>query len=100
MVADPLYGSLSSSKRLMRILRAVTEPKPDLVPIGVADLLHRRRISAKPVGDNRPRSAVLLHDPLEKLRRRSFVPLRRDDSLQDLAFMVDGAPEIAELAVD
>ena len=45
-------------------------------------------------------SAVSLHDPLEKLQRRSLVPLRGDHRLQDLAFMVDGAPEIAELAVD
>ena len=35
-----------------------------------------------------------------KLQRRSLVPLRRDYSLQDFAFMVDGAPEVAELAVD
>ena len=31
---------------------------------------------------------------------RRLVPLRRDHSLQDLAFMVDGAPKVAELAVD
>ena len=41
-----------------------------------------------------------LHDSLEKLQRRSLVPLRRDHRLQDFAFMVYGAPEIAELAVD
>jgi len=84
----------------MRILRAIVEPATDLLPIGVADLLHRRRISAKPVGDDLPRSAVFLHDPLEKLHRRSFVPLCSDHHLQNLAFMIDGAPEIAELAVD
>ena len=33
-------------------------------------------------------------------KRRGLVPLRRDDRFQDLAFMVDSAPEIAELAVD
>src|SRR5208283_396956 len=57
-------------------------------------------IGAKPVGDDLPRLAVFLHDPLQKLQRRSLVPLRRDHRLQDLAFMVDSAPEIAELAVD
>jgi hypothetical protein len=46
------------------------------------------------------RSAIFLHDALEKLQRRGLVPLRRDDHFQDLAFMVDSAPEIAELAVD
>jgi hypothetical protein len=37
---------------------------------------------------------------LRKLQRRGFVPLRSDDRFQNLALMVDGAPEIAELAVD
>ena len=84
----------------MRVLRAIVEPATDLLATGVADLLHRRRISAKPVGDDLPRSAVFLHDPLEKLQRRSLVPLRSDHCLQNLALMIDGAPEIAELAVD
>jgi hypothetical protein len=44
--------------------------------------------------------AVLLHDPLEKVQRDKAAALRRDHRLQDLAFMVDGAPEIAELAID
>src|SRR5271166_6740958 len=33
-------------------------------------------------------------------RGEQTLPSCRDHSLQDLAFMVDGAPEIAELAVD
>ena len=47
-----------------------------------------------------PRSAVFLHDALEKLQRRGLVPLRGDHRFQNLAFVIDGAPEIAELAVD
>ena len=84
----------------MRILGAIVEPTTGLPAIGVADLFHRRGIRAKPVGDDAPRSAIFLHDALEKLQRRGLVPLRRDDRFQDLAFMVDSAPEIAELAVD
>jgi hypothetical protein len=38
------------------------------------------------------------HYPLEKLRHRSFVPLCSDHHLQNLAFMIDGAPEVAEPA--
>jgi len=70
------------------------------VPICDANLVHRRGIRAKSVSDDAARLAVFLHDPLEKLQRRSLIPLRRDHRLQDLAFMVDGTPEIAELAVD
>src|SRR5271167_5062261 len=73
----------------------------DLVPLGSdTDLVHRRRICPKPIGDDAARRSVGLHDPLEKLQRRSLVPPCGDDSLQNLALMVDGAPKAAELAVD
>jgi hypothetical protein len=85
----------------MRILCAIVEPTADLVPLGSnTDLVHRRRICPKPIGDDAARSSVFLHDPLEKLQRRGFVSLRGSHRFQDLSFMVDGAPEIAELAVD
>jgi hypothetical protein len=71
--SEPLHGVLWSSKRLMRILRAIVEPTTNLVAVGIADLFHRRGIRAKAVGDDRPRSAVPLHDRLEKLQRRSLV---------------------------
>jgi hypothetical protein len=35
----------------MRILRPIVEPTADLVPIGVADLSHRRGIGTKPISD-------------------------------------------------
>src|SRR6185312_16771407 len=74
----------------------LTTPTADLVPLGSnTDLVHRRRICPKPVGDDAARSPVFLHDPLEKLQRRGFVPPRGGHSLQDLALMVDGAPQIA-----
>ena len=44
--------------------------------------------------------AIFLHDSLEQLQRRGFVPLCRNHRLQDLAFMVNSAPEVAELAID
>src|SRR5271169_2470488 len=84
----------------MRILGAIVETPTDLMAIRGANFFHCRGVGPKPVGDDRPRSAVLLHEPLEKLQRRSLVPPRGDHSLQNLAFMVDGAPKIAELAVD
>src|SRR5208282_3052496 len=66
----------------------------------VADLSHRGGIGAKPVGDDAPRPAIFLHDALQKLQRRSLVPLRRDHRFQNLALVIDSPPEIAELAVD
>ena len=84
----------------MRLFRPIVEAATDLVAIGAADLLHCRGIGAKPVGDDVPRSAIFLHDPLQKLQRRSLVPLRSDHRFQNLAFVVDCPPETAELAVD
>ena len=84
----------------MRILCAIVEPTANFVTICVADLFHRCGIRAKPVGDDAPRLAIFLYDALQKLERRCLVPLRRDHRFQNLAFMIDRPPEIAELAVD
>src|SRR5271166_5386171 len=73
--SKPLHRPFLSSERLMRILRSIVEPTADLLTIGVADLIHCRRISAKPVGDDAARPTVFLHDPLEQAQRRSLVPL-------------------------
>ena len=57
-------------------LTVPVEPTADLVPLGCnTDLVHRRRICPKPIGDDAARSPVFLHDPLEKLQRRGFVSL-------------------------
>jgi hypothetical protein len=81
-----LHGSFSSSKWLVRILRAIVEPTANFVTVGVSDLFHRCGIRAKPVGDGALGLAILLHDALQKLERCGLVPLRRDHRFQDLAF--------------
>ena len=83
----------------MRVFRPIVEATTNLVAIDVAHLAHRRGIGAKPVGHDAPRSPIFLHDALEKLQRRSLVPLRRHHGFQD-ALVIDSPPEIAELAVD
>jgi len=53
------------------------ERTADLVPLGRnTDLVHRRRMCPKPIGDDAARSPVFLHDRFEKLQRRGFVSLR------------------------
>src|ERR1700751_271518 len=84
----------------MRILRPIVETATDLVPIRDSNFIHRSRIDPKTVGDDDPRSAVFLHDPLEKFQCCSLVSLRRDHALQDLALVIDGAPKITKPAVD
>jgi hypothetical protein len=82
------------------VFRAVVEPTANLVTVGIADLFHRCGIRAKPVSDDALGSAIFLHDALQKLERRSLVPLRGHHRFQNLAFVIDSPPEIAELAVD
>ena len=61
--SEPQHRPLSSSKWLVRILRPIVEVAADLMQIrGNADLVHRSRISTKPVGDDAAGSAVLLQE--------------------------------------
>src|ERR1017187_4972202 len=98
--AKPLHSPLSSSKWLMRILRPIVEPSTNLLSIADADLFHCRGIAAEPIGHYGLAAAIFLHDAFQKLQRRSLVPLRGDHGFQDLAFVIDSSPEVAELAID
>ena len=84
----------------MRILSAIVEPATNFMTTGGADLLRRRRIGAKPVGDDAAGAPILLHDAFQELQRRDPVPLHSNHCLQNFPFVVNGAPEIAELAID
>ena len=95
LTSKALHRPFASPKRLMGILCPIVEPTADLVPLARnTDLVHRRRICPKPIGDDAARSAVFLHDPLEKFKRRSLVPSCGDHSLQDLALMIDRTPKV------
>ena len=100
LLRKPLHRPFSPSKRLMRILRPIVEPTPGLLTVGVADLLHRSAIRSKPVGHDGLRLTVSFHEALQKFQRRGPVPLCGDHRLQDLAFVIDGPPEVAKFAVD
>jgi hypothetical protein len=76
-------------ERVDASFRAVVEPTANLVTVDVADLFHRCRIRAKPVGDDVLGSTIILHDALQKLERRRLVPLRGDHRFQELAFVID-----------
>jgi hypothetical protein len=62
--SKPQHRSFSSSKWLVRVLRPIVAAATDLVPIGGdSDLVHRRRVRPKPVGDDAARSAVFPSGP-------------------------------------
>jgi hypothetical protein len=82
----------------MGILCPIVEPSASLLSTADTDLFHCRGTGAKPIGHDGLGAAVFLNDALQKLQRCSLVPLRGAHGFQDLAFVVDSPPEIAELA--
>jgi hypothetical protein len=77
----------------MRILRPIVETPTYLVPIRESDLAQRRRISPKRISNDDARLVVFLQKPPQKLQRRGLVALRRDHCLENLALVIDGAPQ-------
>src|ERR1019366_8382724 len=71
-----------------------------LLTIDGADLLERGAIRTQAVGDDGLRATMAFQRFLDEFQRRGLVPFLGDKGFQDLALVIDGAPEIAHLAVD
>ena len=84
----------------MAVLASVVGPASDLLLLPVAKLIHRSAVAAKPIGRDRFRAAVALQRLLHERQRGRLVPRLRNEALQDLAFVINGSPEIDLLAVD
>jgi hypothetical protein len=98
--SKPLDNALSSSKRLMRILRPVVEAATDLVAVGIADLFVAAQYEQNPSVTIFPGRPYLF---MIRLRNFSAAALSRfavTTASKNLPFVIDSAPEIAELAVD
>ena len=92
---ESLHLALSPSHRLMRVLGSIVAPDPLFVRAAQPQLPGRRRGGAQLVGDQQLRRKSLL---LEKLahqpQRCPSVAPALNQHVEDLAFMVDGTPEI------
>ena len=99
-VSAPRHRPFPPSKRLVRVLRSIVKPASAFLPSRISQHLHRSRIGAKPVGDDRPGPAVPFHRALQKLQRCPAIPPFRYKGLEYLSFVVDSAPQIMSLAVD
>jgi hypothetical protein len=84
-------------KLLKRIIKRYGRPR-----LVVTDALRAYSTAKDDIGAaDRHRVGHRLNNRTENShQRRSLVPLRGDHRLQHLAFMVDGASKVAELAVD
>ena len=98
---EPLQLALASSDCLMRILRPIVVPKPLLMPAGQSQTPERGGVGAQLVGDQQFRHETLLLEQLaHQPQRRPGVPSTLNQHVENLALVVDGAPEIRPLAGD
>ena len=84
----------------MGILGPIIEAFSGFLSMVVTDLCHGSFIGGQAVGNDSPWLAVTFHGLFEKAKSGSFVSGFRNIGLQDLAFMIDGPPEIKLFPVD
>jgi hypothetical protein len=98
---EPLHDSLSSSRRLVRILRPIVEAFMLAVLDAGHDLALGGTVAAQLVGDQHTRRSSLL---LQQLAEQAFggllVSQALDEDLENKALLVDRAPEPVLLAGD
>jgi hypothetical protein len=59
--AEPLHGSLPSSKRKVGILSPIVQPAASFLLVGIASFLHRLTLGLQLVGHQNMRAAAPLH---------------------------------------
>jgi len=98
---EPLHLALSSPHDLMGVLSAIVFSEASIVRAGEAQLPERRAVGAQLVGDQQLRCEALF---LEQLAHQPECRLRvsptLNEDVENLALVVDGAPQIHPLAGD
>ena len=98
---EALHLALSSTHDLMGILRSVVRPQAAFVMTAETEMLEGRGVGSRLVGDDQRRlEAVALQQLAHQLHGRVPVAPALDQHVEDLAFVVDGSPEVHLLAAD
>src|ERR1700724_4582466 len=98
---EALHLALASSYRLMRVLGPIVAPKPLFVRTAQSQAPERRGVGAQLVSDQQFRCKPLLSEKLaHQPQFRPAVAATLHQHIEDLAFVVDGTPEIHPLAGD
>jgi len=98
---EPLHLALSSPYRLMRVLRPIVLPKPLFVRTRQSQAPERRSVGAQLVRHQQFRCKPLLSEKLAyQTQPRPAVATALHQHVENLAFVVDGTPEIHPLAGD
>ena len=98
---EPAHLSLALSRRLMRHLGTIVRVSVRAMSDGRHDRSVRSRVAAQLVGDQPPRLTLLaLQQLAEKTCGSPTVTTRLDEEIEDVALLIDGAPEIVPLSLD
>src|ERR1700730_3675637 len=85
----------------MRILGSVVAPSTSLVALRDPEITGGSPIRSEIIRDELVwDKAGFLQKVAHEFQRRLFVPFRLDQDVEDLAFGIDGAPEIDHAAID
>jgi hypothetical protein len=92
---EPLHLALSPSHDLMRVLSLIVHPEPLLMAAGQMEIPEGGAVGPQLVGHNQPgREALLSEKFAHQLRGSPPVSPRLDQDIEDLALVIDGAPQI------
>src|ERR1700731_1879447 len=98
---EPLHLPLPSSGWLMRTLRSIVAPSATLVAFYDSKMTGCGGIRSQLICDELVwDKAIFLQQLAHQFKRRLFVPPSLDQHVEDLAFGVDGAPQIDHPAID
>ena len=97
--SEPLHRAFSSAERQVAIFGPVVQPTAHFATLKIAQFPHRRWVGSQPVGDHGFGPTMPLQRLLQKVQSRRFIPFLGDVALQDFALVIDGAPEVMQLAV-
>ena len=84
----------------MAVLDPVVGPAADLLFRRITKSGHRSAVGLEPIRRNHLGRAVALQRLLHEGQCRCFITGFGDEAFEDLAFVIDGAPQVVHLAVD
>ena len=84
----------------MAVFSPIVHPTAYLTTIDIAERAHGSLVGSHTIGDDCLGPAMALQGVLQKRQSSSFIPLSRYVALENLTFVIDGAPKVVLLPVD
>ena len=84
----------------MRILNSIVEPSFDFPKEFDTEIIHSCWVRSKAISHNFNRASVALQRLLEEPQSRGFITFLGDVALQNLALVIDSAPQLMRLSID